>query len=156
MSLLDFFSKDPPSYNEIIESKFDEIFNRNNRSQINKVIKELNKHRFKPGIIYNYSRFSTMINCEYLSYGLLRIQMPKKSGSGFYKNLAHIIEPPGNFATIEANLTFTKDKNYHLIVDLVSKKYRPERKIFKDVSKSQPIVDFIIKKIYEFDSEDKS
>lgn len=171
MSLLDFFSKEHLSRDEIHKSKFDEIFNRNNRNQINIVIKELNKRRFKPGIIYNYNRYSTMITCKYLSYGSLIIHIPQKSGRNFYKTLSHIIDPPGDFATICATLNppnssrklikityndFKKDKNYHLIVDVVSKKYRPERKIFKDISKSQPIVDFLIKKIYEFDSKDKS
>jgi hypothetical protein len=41
-------------------------------------------------------------------------------------------------------------------IDVAFKKFRTERKIFKDISKSQSIVDFIIKKIYEFDSKDKS
>jgi hypothetical protein len=168
MSLLDFFSKDHPSRDEISKSKFDEIFNRDNRSRINKVIKELNQHRFKPGIIYNYKRYSTMITCRYLSYGSLIINIPQKSGWNFYKTLSHIIDPPGDFAGIWATLNprrkltkityadYQKNKNYDLIVDVVTKKYRPERKIFKDISKSQSIVDFIIKKIYEFDSKDKS
>jgi hypothetical protein len=171
MSLLDFFSKDHPSRDEISKSKFDEIFNRNNRSKINIVIKELNKHRFKSGIIYNYKKYSTMITCEYLFYGGLRINIPQKSGSNFYKTLSHIIDPPGDFAGIFATLNppnssrkltkityadFKEDKNYYLVVDVASKKFRTERKIFKDISKSQPIIDFIIKKINEFDSLDKS
>ena len=168
MSLLDFFSKDHPSRDEISKSKFDEIFNRNNRSRINKVIKELNKHRFKPGIIYNYNRYSTMITCKYPSWGSLIINIPQKSGSNFYKTLSHIIDPPGDFAGIFADLklrrTLTektyvdlkKNKYYDFTVSVASKKYRTERKIFKDISKSQSIVDFIIKKIYEFDSKDKS
>ena len=171
MGLLDFFTKDHPSRDEISKSKFDEIFNRDNRSRVNKVIKELNKHRFKPGIIYNYNRYSTMITCEYLSWGSLIINLPQKSGWNFYKNLSHIIDPPGDFAGICTTLNppnssrkltkityadFKEDKNYYLIVDVASKKFRTERKIFKDISKSQPIVDFIIKKIYEFDSKDKS
>ena len=49
-----------------------------------------------------------------------------------------------------------KNKYYDFTVSVASKKYRTERKIFKDISKSQSIVDFIIKKIYEFDSKDKS
>lgn len=168
MGLLDFFSKEHPYPDEIRKSKFDEIFNRNNRSQINKVIKELNKRRFKPGIIYNYSRYSTMITCEYLSWGSLIINLPQKSRSNFYKTLSHVIDPPGDFAGIFADLKLRrtlnekkyadlkKNKNYEFTVSVVSKKYRPERKIFKDISKSQSIVDFIIKKIYEFDSKDKS
>jgi len=156
MSLLDFFSKDHPSRDEISKSKFDEIFNRDNRSRINKIIKELNKDRFKPGIIYNYNRYSTMITCRYLAYGSLKINIPQKSGWNFYKTLSHIIDPPGDFAGIWATLNprrkltkityadYQENKNYDLIVDVVTKKYRPERKIFKDISKSQYII--LIKK----------
>ena len=109
-----------------------------------------------------------MITCEYLFYGGLRINIPQKSGSNFYKTLSHIIDPPGDFAGIFADLklrrTLTektyadlkRNKYYDFTVSVASKKYRTEKKIFKDVSKSQPIVDFIIKKIYEFDSKDKS
>jgi hypothetical protein len=167
MSLLDFFSKDHPSRDEISKSKFDEIFNRDNRSRINKDIKELNKSRFKPGIIFQYNRFSTLITCEYGYFsGPLRIKIPQKSGQFYYKSLEDrgIVKSPGEFGKIEVGIIF-KNKKYFLQIDINSKKnyengqhahYTYESKTFSNILKTKPIIDFLIKKIHEFDSSDKS
>jgi hypothetical protein len=171
MSFFDLFSSEKKK--ESIESNFKNVFNRFNRSQIRKVIKVLNKNRFKPGIIFQYNRCSTLITCEYSddsshyggdTLGYLRIKIPQKTGSNFYETLKDISPSPGNFGEIEVNVIL-KNKKYFIKIDIKSKtnyenrwhaRYDYETKIFKDILKTKPIIDFLINKINDFDKLDKS
>jgi hypothetical protein len=173
MSFFDLFKE--KNKKESIESSFKNIFNRTNRIKISRLVKELNKSRFKPGIIFKYNRFSTLITCEYSddsahyggdNLGYLKVKIPQKSGWTFYKSLdlEGIVPSPGNFGEIEAKIIF-KNNKFFLQIDIKSKKnyengrharYDYESKTFNNILKTQPIIDFLIKKIQEFNNLDKS
>lgn len=170
---MNFFNLFLEKKTDTVEYNFKNIFNKANRNKISKVIKALNKNRFKPGIIFQYKRCSTQITYEYSddsahyggdTLGYLKIKIPQKSGWQFYETLKDIAPSPGNFGEIEVNTVF-KNNKYFIKIDIKFKtnyanrwhaRYQYETKIFKDILKTKPIIDFLINKINNFDKLDKS